>query len=181
MLNASVRFMSAALIALILCALPALALENATPPTDRITASQTDTPTQSRALTWIVLAVSLGIAGTVTVTYNFLPQGTTTPVSSTVAPTLIQALGFNSLAAVVEMSTSADSTATITHNWGQSTNQVTLRQPWISAYQTAGGTGIPVVTFSVANTNAVVMGKATTDGATGTWVVILQRPNTIVT
>lgn len=117
--------------------------------------------------------------GTVTVTYAFLPNGTTVAVSSTTAPTAAQAALLNSITAVV-IYPDGDTTATLTHNFALTAADVTLNRPWISYYvSNTAGTAIPV--FSVANTNAVVMTKTSGTSSGSTFVVILQRPHSMIT
>jgi hypothetical protein len=130
------------------------------------------------ALFW-GLALFTGIAGAVTVTYAFVPNGTTVPVSGTVAPTAAQAALLNSITATVNYP-DGDTTATLTHNWGFTANDVSANKPWINWYiQNTQGTGIPV--FNISNTNAVVMTKSSGTGTGSTFIVILQRPHSIIT
>ena len=171
MQNASVRMMGAALIALIVTVMPALALTSAAAPNHHV----------GDAVFWAWVASGALLAvGTVTVTYRFQPQGTTTPVNSTTAPTAIQALGFNALAAVVEFSVTGDTTAAVIHNWGLGANAPTLFQPWVDLWQTTAGTGIPQMQVDVSNTNQVLLTKAAANGTAGSWVVVLNRPHSIV-
>lgn len=161
-------FRSAALLALALFLLPALVFA---------TTTAIDRPEHGSMLIAISLCVGFGIVGVVT--YKFQTQGTTVLTSSTIAPTAIQALGFNSLVAEVGLA-DADTTATITHNWGLSSNAASLFQPWVTVYASTSGTIYPQLAFSVANTNAVVVSKTTGVGSAGTYIVTLQRPNSIV-
>jgi hypothetical protein len=171
MFNAK-QIRSAALIALALILLPALALAT----TSAYTAQHGHT--DSIVLAILSGAAALGLIGS-TVTYRFQPQGTTVAVSSTTAPTAIQAAGFNGLQAIVGMA-DADTSATITHNWGKSTNDVTLLYPWVSLYAQVSGTIFPQLAVDVSNTNAVVITKTTGVGSAGTYVVRLERPHSIV-
>lgn len=105
-----------------------------------------------------------------TVTYAY-------PVSGTVAPTIAQALGCNSLTCQVQCS-DADTTAVITHNWQLTTAQLNSLFPFIGWYENAGGAGTALAQLSFALTNSVsvTVTKASATGSGGTYTVILQRP-----
>jgi hypothetical protein len=169
MLNALKVFRSAALVALAVILLPALA-----------TANTHALPAESGGHGALIMALSLvGLLGAVVVTYNFQPAGTHVAVSSTVAPTASQARHFNSIGVLVTMA-EGDTTATLTHNWGIVANERGQYQPWISLYTLTEGTARPVLTFDLSGTNAVVLNKTAVNGTSGSWVVLLQRPNTLV-
>ena len=96
-----------------------------------------------------------------------------TPVSGTVAPTATQAVG-NSLTCQVGMA-DADTTATITHNWGLTAANNTALYPWINWYLSTAGTAIPILSFAL-STNTVTITKASAAGSGGTYNVVVQRP-----
>lgn len=159
----------AALIALAVILLPALAL-----------ATSAALPAEHGGSGGLLTVLSLiGLVGVVTVTYNFQPAGTHVAVSSTVAPTASQARHFNSIGVLLEMA-EADTTATLTHNWGIVANERNQYQPWISWYAKTSGTALPFLSFDVSATNAVTVTKGAASGASGSFVVLLQRPNTLV-
>jgi len=113
-----------------------------------------------------------------TVTYAF-------PVAGTTPPTAAQAFNCNSLTANVTF-LDADTTALITHNWGLTTAQLNNLWPWADFYPSALGTATVAIYMSLALTNsvAVTLNKATTGAGTGvgaTWVVILERPHSMIT
>jgi hypothetical protein len=102
--------------------------------------------------------------------YNF------TGLTTTVAPTTAQALGFNSLP-VTAFFGDTDTTLTVTHNWGVSvTAYTTLLQPWLiwSAQQTAAVT----VTLAVVGytANAITVNKNSQTSSGGLFTLLLQRP-----
>ena len=109
-----------------------------------------------------------------TVTYSY-------PVSGTVAPTILQALGCNMLTAQVNM-LDADSTgAVITHNWQLSTAQLSNQWPVVSWYISAGSTVAPAMIVALTNSIAVTVSKASLLGTGGTYTVILLRPFSAIT
>jgi hypothetical protein len=161
----------AALIALAVILLPALALA---------TIDATIEPSGGHGALLLALSALGLLVGAVTITYNFQPSGTHVPVSSTTAPTAAQARHFNSIAALVTYA-EADTTATVTHNWGMTAAEAQQYQPWVSIYTVTSGTAVPLFSINVANTNAVVVDKTAANGTSGSFCVILQRPNSIVT
>lgn len=100
------------------------------------------------------------------------------PVIGTTAPTAIQASVVSSLACQVSMG-DTDTTGVITHNWGLSAAQNTALQPWLSVWLQTPGTLVPILSFAL-STNTVSITKVSATGSGGTYVVTLQRPNTIV-
>jgi hypothetical protein len=170
MLTALKTFRSAALIALAVILLPALAYPN----------TLNAVPAESGGHGALIIALSLvGLLGAVTITYNFQPAGTHVAVSSTTAPTAAQARFFNSIGVLLEMA-ETDTTGTITHNWEIVANERGQYQPWLSWYTLTAGTALPFLSFSVAGTNAVTVTKTSASGTSGSFVVLLQRPNTLV-
>lgn len=100
------------------------------------------------------------------------------PVIGTTAPTAIQMFELSSLTAQVSMG-DTDTTGAIVHNWGLTAAQNTALQPWLSYWLQTPGTAIPILSFAL-STNSVTITKVSVTGSGGTYVVTLQRPNTIV-
>ena len=101
------------------------------------------------------------------------------PVIGTTAPTAIQASVVSSLTCQVSMG-DTDTTGVIAHNWGLSAAQNTALQPWIvGPWLQTPGTAVPILSFAL-STNTVTITKVSATGSGGTYVVTLQRPNTIV-
>jgi hypothetical protein len=143
-------------------------------------------PAHSSPLTWL-MGLGLGIAGTVTVTYssfaadNPTPQfGTPFTGGSAVAPTAEQAAQVNRINVLAGF-TDADTTITITHNWGLSAAAQAANEPDIIVRQYAVGSsntfGGAEITWAVA-TNTVVGTKANIAGSGGTVCVTLRLPAT---
>jgi hypothetical protein len=127
-------------------------------------------------LAWIALGTA-GIAGTVTTTYKF-------PVSSTTtAPTGAQASATQLVVAEVNWADS-DTTAPITHDFGVGT---TGPSPNTSQYLpeviitpvSLGTAGLPSLTVVWTSGNVVTIGKGSTAGTGGTFVVYVRRPHSI--
>ena len=102
--------------------------------------------------------------------YN-LTGGTTT-----VAPTLAQALLFNSLSVTAYFG-DTDTTLAVTHNWGLNvTAYTTLFQPWFSwvAQATAAVTvDLAVVSYAA---NSITVNKNSLSSSGGLFTMLLQRP-----
>jgi len=139
----------------------------------------------SHALTWIV-GLGLGIAGTVTVTYSSFVQdnpspqvGTAFTGGSAVAPTAIQAAQVNRINALVGF-TDADTTITLTHDWGLSAAAQAAHEPDIIVVDQALGssTTTPSGITWAWNTNTVVGTKANTAGSGRTISITLRLPAT---
>lgn len=107
----------------------------------------------------------------VTVTYK-VPAGT-------VAPTAQQAFGHSRLVATVIATADADTTITITHNWGLTAAELAAGQPDVSiALLTAAGV-LSAPTVTTYGTNTVVLTKSTAVGsgaAPAQIQVVLTRP-----
>lgn len=97
------------------------------------------------------------------------------PVAGTVPPTILQAMGANTLTCTVAMA-DADTSALITHNWQISAADLLLLFPLIGIYQTGAGTGAVTLTAALSNSVLVTLTKGTGVGQNGTFVVILTRP-----
>jgi hypothetical protein len=97
------------------------------------------------------------------------------PVAGVTAPTAAQALNSNTITASVNFA-DADTTATITHNFGLSTAQLALGFPIVSMVQTTSGT--LAVNYSVTlAANTVVIAKASTATGSGSvFNVAVARP-----
>jgi hypothetical protein len=104
------------------------------------------------------------------------------PITGTVAPTALQALGVNTQ--VIEVGfADADTTAVITHNWRMSVADLAFFFPTISMYLELSGTGGPILATVIAtltNSVAVTLSKVgTAAGSAQTLVVVLQRPHSV--
>ena len=113
-----------------------------------------------------------------TITYAY-------PVVGTVPPTAAQAFNANMLTANVTF-LDADTAALITHNWNLSLAQGSNLWPVANVYASSLGTATVSLGLSLALTNsvAVTLSKAATSAGSGvgaTFVVVLQRPNSIIT
>ena len=120
---------------------------------------------------FLLLASLTALAG-VTVTYAY-------PVTGTVAPTVAQARHCNALTAKVVFA-DGDTTATITHNWQESTTALAELSPWCRVYNDTLGTALPYLSFVLTDSVSVALLKAAGNGTGGTFVVILERPHSIV-
>lgn len=115
------------------------------------------------------------MAGAVTITYEH-------PVSvqgTSVGPTVSQIYGKSEVGAVVNL-LDADTTFTITHNFGNIGNgptELSKGYPIPYCYYTSAGTG-PVLFQMVPNATTCVFTKSTAAGSGGTLQVVLLRPST---
>ena len=101
----------------------------------------------------------------------------TWPIAGTF-PTAAQAFNFNTQISRVVFA-DADTTATLTHNWGISAAQLAAFFPLIDYYaQNVGTTGttLPQLTFALTDSNTVTITKTAATGSGGTFVVTLNRP-----
>ena len=97
------------------------------------------------------------------------------PVTGAVAPTAAQALLSNTITASVVFA-DADTTATITHNFGLTTAQLNLGFPIVSMVQTTSGT-LAVNYSATPGANTVIIAKASTAAGSGsTFNVAIARP-----
>jgi hypothetical protein len=107
------------------------------------------------------------------------------PVSGTVAPTILQALGCNMLTAqavFVDADATGSGGAVITHNWQLSTAQLANLWPTVQWYSSPGGTLAPVIAVALTNSIAVTVTKTSPAvGSGGTYTVILLRPMSEIT
>lgn len=95
---------------------------------------------------------------------------------TTVAPTLAQALLFNSLS-VTAFFGDTDTTLAITHNWGLSvTAFTTLQQPWCQVYPQATAAVTVSLAFVALAANSVTLNKNSQTSSGGLFTVLLQRP-----
>jgi hypothetical protein len=129
--------------------------------------------------------VGLGVAGTVTVTYQNAEvnsAGAPAPgggyTGGTVPPTIIQMVGINSLVAQVSFA-DADTVATITHNMQITALGLSCLQPYLTYYAQllatpASGT-LAVLTFALTSSNVVTINKTANTGTGGTYVVRVLR------
>lgn len=96
----------------------------------------------------------------------------------TVAPTFSQSLLCNQVVAQVVLA-DADTTALLTHNFQVPTAQ-SLYLPKITQVVLGAGTNMDTSTWALTNSVAVTLTKATTAGSARTFLVYIDRPNTIV-
>jgi hypothetical protein len=131
-----------------------------------------------------LIALGLGIAGTVTVTYssfaadNPTPQFGTPYTGGTTAPSALQSSQVTRINALVGF-TDADLTITLTHNWNLSAAAQAANQPDIvirgSAVGNSNTFGQAEITWTV-GTNSVTGTKASIAGSGGTACVTLLIP-----
>jgi hypothetical protein len=115
----------------------------------------------------------------VTVTYTY-------PVAGTTAPTALQALNVNTVIATVIATADADTTATITHNFGLSATQLASGFPFINPVPTLSQALTALSAWSVTSitANTVVLTKLASTGsgnASPQLTVSIQRPMSIIT
>lgn len=108
-----------------------------------------------------------------TVTYAY-------PVAGSVAPTAAQAFNSNMLTATI-VANDADTTAVVTHNWGLSTAQLNNLWPTLQWYTSVASTVLPIISWALTNSVSVTMTKVSASGSNGTYVVILMRPQSMIT
>ena len=101
------------------------------------------------------------------------------PVAGASAPTAAKAARFNLLTATVNMA-DGDTTATITHNWRLSTAKLAKLFPLVTVYAAVAGTAAAILSVALTDSLTVTLTKVSAAGSGGTFVVILQRPHTIV-
>lgn len=108
-----------------------------------------------------------------TVTYTYPVQGTT-------PPTFLESLSANMVVATVE-GADADTASLITHNWKlPAVDGATYLFPTVILRQSGAGTAASTVLVALTNSLAVTFTKATGAGNSGTWVVTLMRPHSII-
>jgi hypothetical protein len=165
------KCVSLALLALFLiAALPALAFASSSPAVSSVG--------NHHALKWVLVGgvAALGLVGTVTQTYTY-------PGSGTVAATAAQAAGVYMQSCYVNFA-DADTTATVTHNWGIGTTgafpNTAQLMPEVFITPGAVGTAFPAIGVSAFGANTITLGKAnTTTGSGGTVVVYMRKPHSI--
>jgi hypothetical protein len=138
-----------------------------------------------------LLGLGLGIAGTVTVTYQtFEVTGTGGGqqgggyTGGTVPPTASQATAQNGVNAVVALVNYADTDTliTITHNMQITAAALAALMPYITVYWqalAASTNTYPLLTFALTNSNVVTINKFSNVGTAGTMVVEVRRPGTV--
>jgi len=118
---------------------------------------------------WMELSSFLPMVGAVTISYLY---------PTTVAPTLAQMQNFNMVIATVASTSTADTSAVITHDFALTAAEISQGFPeveWIPQDQSE----ITSSWFELSeNPNFTILGKGTTAG--GTIKVFLKRPHTIV-
>lgn len=105
----------------------------------------------------------------------------TYPVAGTVAPTAAQMAPLSLLVCQVSM-VDTSLTVAITHNFGTTLAQGSNQFPLIDWYVQSAGTALtpPALAFALTNSNTVTVTKTSAAGVGGTYVVILQRPNSAI-
>ena len=140
--------------------------------------------TPHQAIGWIV-ALGMGIAGTVTVTYSSFgadqpaPQVGPAYTGGTTAPSAIQSGQVNRINALVGF-TDTDTTITLTHNWNLSAAALAANEPDILVRDYALGTSTTTpsgLTWATL-TNTVVGTKTNVAGSGRTLCVTLRLPAT---
>ncbi len=136
-------------------------------------------PQPSREVRIILLILSLGIAGTVTLTYKY-------PVGTTVPPTAIQASQVQVVIGEVNWADS-DTTTLFTHNFGIATAPgfAGILPGLISFFPEVmivnSGVSTVAAAISVAWTNGttLTLGKGSILGTAGTIIVYVRKPHSI--
>jgi len=118
----------------------------------------------------VMAAGAAFVAGTATVTYLY-------PVAGATAPTAAQ-IRLLSLVTVQVHFGDTDTSAVLTHNFGESTAENADGFPLIDWWITAPGTVVPLISFAFTDTNTVTITKASTTGTNCTIEVALLRPHT---
>lgn len=114
------------------------------------------------------------LAGTAVVTYTY-------PVTGTTPPTAAQMQNADTVRATVLMG-DADTTATLTHNFAESTTALAQLFPDVIFYPvtltSVSETSPPIVTVALL-TNSITITKISAVGSGGLWNFKLARPNTL--
>lgn len=102
------------------------------------------------------------------------------PVTGTTPPTAAQMKKLSGLTAQVSM-VDTSTTVTLTHNMGITLAQGTFLFPLIQWYVQTPGTALaaPMLSFALTNSNTITITKVVAAGSGGTYVVIVNRPNTL--
>lgn len=113
------------------------------------------------------------------VSYFFKTGGVLT-VGGTVPPTAGQAYYSNQVIAQLTAA-DADTTCTITHNFNLTAAQQANLLPNISVSLAGGSTTtvMPVLSFTIA-TNSLAVVKASVVGSQGTYIVVVNRPSSVI-
>ena len=115
--------------------------------------------------------------GTITTNYLMRGSGVAIRYTSVTPPTAIQASSLQVQKAILTWSAAGDPSATITHNWGLDVSAPEYCDPDLSYVLLADCTVYPALSFTFANTNAVVVTKNAIIGAC-TVLVTLRRNST---
>jgi hypothetical protein len=119
-----------------------------------------------------ILVGLAALAGTVTVQYLAFPGFT----AGTVAPTAAQMANRTILNAQVGAGSDADTTGTLTHNWGFSAADTASGYPLISIIPEPGGTAFAGWSISARAANSLTLTKqSTVTGSGGTYTFQLLR------
>ena len=124
----------------------------------------------SHALAFKILGTFAVLAGTASVVQTF-------PIAGTF-PTSAQAVSCNTQINRCVFA-DGDTTLALTHNWGLTATQLAQFLPLITWYIQNPGVTAPVVSFALTDSNTVTMAKVGTTGSGGTFVVTLQRPQSM--
>lgn len=120
----------------------------------------------------VLTAGAAFVAGTATVTYLY-------PVAGATAPTAAQ-IRLLSLVTVQVHFGDTDTSAVLTHNFGESTAENAFGFPINSWWITAPGTVVPLISLAFTDTNTVTITKASVTGSNCTIEVALLRPHTVM-
>jgi len=179
------KFGAALMVVLLLCLTPAAALASMSPLPDshQSIAPLHRTPSSGGdALKYILEALAIGIA-TVTLTYNTPAQNAPIllTLGGTVPPTAAQSQYINILTVQAGV-TDGDISIVLVHNWSLTPAQIAAGFPLVDTKLITAGTALPILagyyTGSAANTFTLT--KASAAGSGATYLITLQRPNTMV-
>jgi len=180
-------FGAALLVVVLLCLTPAAALASMSPlplpDSHQSIAPSHRSPSQGGdVLKYVLGALALAVA-TVTLTYNTPAQNAPIALTlgGTVPPTAAQAQYINILTVQVNAA-DGDLSIAIVHNWSLTTAQIAAGFPMVDTRLiTTGGTALPILSgyYTGSAANTFTLTKASAAGSGGTYLVTLQRPNTM--
>lgn len=178
---------AALLIALVIVLMPAAAIQtqNTGPVFTSLDAHRLPVhspgPLGSRTVNLITIALGLGIAGSVTVTYS-IRGGGLVPVrilASTTGPTANQAAQVQKQSALIAFGADADTQALFTHNWGLDASAPGYYEPEVCTAWVAIPATLCGLSFDWSNTNVLKVNKANAAGSISTVLVTIRRPHSI--
>lgn len=178
---------AALLVALLLCLTPASALAAMSPlPDSHITIAPVShhSPSGAGALKFVIGALSLALAvgATVTLTYNTPAQNAPIALTlgGTVPPSAAQSQYINILSVQASVA-DGDLSIVLVHNWSLTTAQIAAGFPLVRVDLITAGTAVPTLTgwYTGSAANTFTITKASAAGSGATYLVTLQRPNTM--